>query len=85
MQDGSGAIVMDSTCGGTPSLLWTMTGDSVEEIHIASDGEGRIDLPSPRKQGMGASTAPTTTIVARHHSDRSSHDDHSTAADGAAA
>jgi hypothetical protein len=62
MRDGSSAIVMDSTCGGTPSLLWAMTGDSVEEFHIASDGEGRIDLPSSRKHGMGASTAPTTTI-----------------------
>jgi hypothetical protein len=29
---------------------------------MASDGEGRIDLPSPSRRGMGASLAPITTI-----------------------
>jgi hypothetical protein len=47
MGDGSGATVMGSTHGGTPSPLWAMAGDSIEEFHTASDGEGRIDLPSP--------------------------------------
>jgi hypothetical protein len=62
MRGGSGAAIMGSTHGGTPSPLWAMTGDSVEEFHTALDGEGRIDLPSPRRHDMGASTAPATTI-----------------------
>jgi hypothetical protein len=62
MGDGSGAAVMGSTHSGTPSLLSAMTGDSVEEFHMTSDREGRIDLPSPRRHGTGASTAPATTI-----------------------
>jgi hypothetical protein len=62
MGDSSGAAVMSSTRGGTPSPLWTMTGDSIEEFHTALDGEGRINLPSPRRHSTGASTAPTTTI-----------------------
>jgi hypothetical protein len=54
-------IVMGSTHGGPPSPLWAMTEDSTEEFHMASDGEGRIDLPSPRRHGTGASPAPATT------------------------
>jgi hypothetical protein len=60
--DGSGATVMGSTRSRTPSPLWAMIGDSVEKFHTASDGEGRIDLISPRRHGTGASTAPATTI-----------------------
>jgi hypothetical protein len=62
MGDGSRAAIMGSTYGGTSSLLWAMIGDSVRDFHMASDGEGRIDLPSPQRHGTGASTAPTTTI-----------------------
>jgi hypothetical protein len=47
MGDGSGATIMGSTHGGTPSPLRAMIGDSIEEFHTALDGEGRIDLPSP--------------------------------------
>jgi hypothetical protein len=47
MGDSSSAAVMGSTRVGPSSPLWAMTGDSVEEFHMASDGEGRIDLPSP--------------------------------------
>jgi hypothetical protein len=53
---------MGSAHGGPPSPLRAMTGDSAEELHTASDGEGRIDLPSPRTSGMGASPTPATTI-----------------------
>jgi hypothetical protein len=63
MGDSSGAAIMGSTRSGTPSLLWDMTGDSIDEFHTASDGEGRIDLPSPRRHGTGPSTAPATTIL----------------------
>jgi hypothetical protein len=62
MGDGSGVAVMGSTRSGTLSLLWAMIGDSIEEFHMASDGEGRIDLPSPRRHSTGASITPTTTI-----------------------
>jgi hypothetical protein len=62
MWDGSCAVVMASTRGGPPSLLWVMTRDSVEEFHMTSYGEGRIDLSSARRHGMGASTALATTI-----------------------
>jgi hypothetical protein len=60
--DGSGATIMGSSHGGTPSPLQAMTEDSVEGFHTASNGEGRIDLPFPRRHDVGASTAPGTTI-----------------------
>jgi hypothetical protein len=47
MGDGLGAAVMGSTCGGRPCPLRVMIEDSVEEFHMTSDGEGRINLPSP--------------------------------------
>jgi hypothetical protein len=62
MGDGSNAIVMGSTCGEPPSPLWAMMGDSVAEFHMASDGEGKINLLSTRRYVMGASPAPATTI-----------------------
>jgi hypothetical protein len=62
MWDGLGATIMVSTHSETPSPLRSMIGYSVEECHMTSDEEGRIDLPSPRKHGTGASSAPTTTI-----------------------
>jgi hypothetical protein len=37
MGDGSRAVVMGSTHGGTPFLLWAMIGDSVRDFHMASD------------------------------------------------
>jgi hypothetical protein len=61
MGDGSG-VAMGTTRGGTPSPLWAMIGDSIEKFHTASDGDGRIDLPSPRRHDTGASTTPATTI-----------------------
>jgi hypothetical protein len=63
MGDSSDAIVMGSAHGGPPTSLRAMTGDSIEELHTTSNGEGRIDLPSPRRRGMGAPPAPTTTIL----------------------
>jgi hypothetical protein len=60
--DGSGAAIIGSTYGGTPSLLWAMIEDSVEEFHTASNGDGRIDLPSPRRHGTGSSTTLATII-----------------------
>jgi hypothetical protein len=47
MGDSSSAAVMGSTRVGPSSPLRAMTGDSVLEFHMALDGEGRIDLPSP--------------------------------------
>jgi hypothetical protein len=62
MGDGSGATIMGSTCGVTPSPLRAMIGDSIKEFHTASDKEGKIDLPSLRRHDTEASTAPATTI-----------------------
>jgi hypothetical protein len=62
MGDDSDAIVMDSTHGGPPSSLRAMMGNSTEEFHTASDGEGRLNLPSPRRHDTGDSPAPATTI-----------------------
>jgi hypothetical protein len=39
-----------------------MIGDYTE-FNTTSDGEGRINLPSPGGHGTGASTAPATTIL----------------------
>jgi hypothetical protein len=60
--DGSDAIIMGSAHDGPLSPLRAVTGDSVEEFHTTSDGEGRINLPSPRSHGTGALCAPTTAI-----------------------
>jgi hypothetical protein len=54
---------MSSTRGGTPSPLWALTEDSIEEFHTASNGEGRIHLPFPRRHGAWALTSPATTIL----------------------
>jgi hypothetical protein len=53
---------MGSTRGGPPSLLQAMIGDSTKENHTASNGEGRIDLPSLIRHGTGASMSLATTI-----------------------
>jgi hypothetical protein len=53
---------MGSTRGRPPSLLQAMIGDSTKEIHTASNGEGRIDLPSLIRHGTGASMSLATTI-----------------------
>jgi hypothetical protein len=63
MGDSLGAAIMGSTHGETPSPLSTMIGNSIEEFHMALDGEGRIDLPTSRRNGTRASTAPATTMV----------------------
>jgi hypothetical protein len=48
MGDGLDAIVMGSTHSGPLSPLRAMMGDSAKEFHMALNGEGRIDLLSPR-------------------------------------
>jgi hypothetical protein len=60
--DGSDAIVMGSARGEPPSLQQTMMGDSAEGFPTALDGEGRTNLPSPRRYGVGAPLALATTI-----------------------
>jgi hypothetical protein len=62
MGEGSDAIVIGSACSGPPSPLRAMMGDSVEEVQMASDGEGRIDFPSPRRHDTGDSPALPRTI-----------------------
>jgi hypothetical protein len=61
MGDGSDAIIIGSAHGGLLSPLRAMTGDFAEDFDTALNGEGRIDLPSPRKRGTGASPVHTTT------------------------
>jgi hypothetical protein len=56
MGDISDTIIKGLALGGPPSPLRAMMGD------MASDGEGRIDHPSPRRCGMEFSPAPATTI-----------------------
>jgi hypothetical protein len=63
MGDSIVAAVMGSTCSGPPFPTWAMMRDSTEEFPMALDEEGRVDLPSPRRHGTGALTAPTTTIL----------------------
>jgi hypothetical protein len=57
-----GTFVMDSARRGPPSPLWTMMGDSTEEFPTSSDGEGGIDLLSPKRHGTGAPPASPMTI-----------------------
>jgi hypothetical protein len=47
--DGLDAIVMGPAGGGLSLLPWTMVGDSAEWFPTAPSGEGRTDLPSPRR------------------------------------
>jgi hypothetical protein len=58
MGDDSPAVVMGSTRDGLPSSLRARIGNSTKEFHMTSNGEGRIDLPSPRRHDTGALTAP---------------------------
>jgi hypothetical protein len=53
---------MGSTHSGPPFLFQAMIGDSAEDFHTASDGDGGIDLPSPRRHGVGALPAPAKLI-----------------------
>jgi hypothetical protein len=41
--DGSDAVVMATTRGDPPSPLRAMTGDSIEEFRMVSDGGGRVE------------------------------------------
>jgi hypothetical protein len=85
-RDGSDAAVMGSSHSRPPSPLCAMIGDSNEEFHTASDGEGWIDLPSPRRHNTGGFTRPHHNhIVAGEYSDHSSYGDDSTATSGAVA
>jgi hypothetical protein len=61
-RDGSDTAAMGLTHCGLPSPLWAMIGDSTEEFHTASDGEGGFGLPSPQRHDTGASLAPATTM-----------------------
>jgi hypothetical protein len=61
MGGSSDAIIMGSTRDGPPSSQQTMMGDFIEGSPTTSNGEGRIDLPPPKRQGMGAQPAPATT------------------------
>jgi hypothetical protein len=83
-RDGLDNTIMGSTCSGPPSPLCAMIGKSTEEFHMASEGEGGLDLPSPRRNDIGASPCPRHNhIVAGEHSDNSGFDDNSTVASGA--
>jgi hypothetical protein len=58
----SGAAFMGSTRSKTPSSRWAMIEDSIEEFLTASSmGGGGSGLPSPRRYGTGALSAPVTT------------------------
>jgi hypothetical protein len=56
-----GTAVM--THSRSPSLWWTMIEDSMEEFHMTSSGGGGSGLPSPRRLGTGAPSAPLTTLL----------------------
>jgi hypothetical protein len=60
--DVSGAIVVDSARGRLPSPPQIMMGDSAEEFPTTLNGEGRINLLSPKRHGMGAPPASAMTI-----------------------
>jgi hypothetical protein len=62
MGDGSVADIIGSTHSGLPSPPRAMTWDSTEQFPTVLNMEERVDLPSPRRHGMGASIAPTTAI-----------------------
>jgi hypothetical protein len=62
MGDGSDVVAMGSAHGGPLLPQWTMMGDSAEGFSTAPVGEGRTDLPSPRRHDTRAMPASTTTI-----------------------
>jgi hypothetical protein len=61
--DGSDAAFMGLTRSGPPSRLRAMIGDSTEEFHMVSGGEGGSDLPSPKRHGARAPSTPATAIA----------------------
>jgi hypothetical protein len=61
-RDGLDATFMGSTRSGPPSPLWAMIGDSTEEFHMASSGEGGSDLPPPRRHDA-ADTSTTQAMM----------------------
>jgi hypothetical protein len=61
-RDGLDATTVGSTHGEPQSPLQAMTGDSIGEFLKASDGEGGLNLLSPRTRGTGASFTPATTM-----------------------
>jgi hypothetical protein len=65
MGNGSDAIVIGSARSRPPSPLRAMMGGSTEEFYTTSDGQGRIDLPSPRRDVAGASPAPPQLYCGR--------------------
>jgi hypothetical protein len=52
--DGSCVIIMGPAHGGPPLQSWTMVGLPPRGFLWAPDGEGRTDLPSPRRHGIEA-------------------------------
>jgi hypothetical protein len=46
-----------------PPPQWPMAGDSAEGFPMAPNGEGRTDIPSPRRYGVKAPPTSTTTIL----------------------
>jgi hypothetical protein len=61
--DSSGIAIIGSTRGGTPCPLRALIEDSIEEFHIASDVEGRTDLPFPQRHSTGPSTPPPPPLA----------------------
>jgi hypothetical protein len=56
----SGAILMGTTCSGSP-LLRAMIKDSTDEFYMALSKEGSSDLSASRRHSTGASLAPIAT------------------------
>jgi hypothetical protein len=61
-RDSSDAATMGSTRSRPPSPLQAMTRDSTKELHTASDRDGGLNVPSPRRHDIGASLTPAITM-----------------------
>jgi hypothetical protein len=57
----TGTAFMGLTHSGASTLWWAMIEYSAKEFLMASSGEGSFGLPSPRRRGLGASSASVTT------------------------
>jgi hypothetical protein len=60
--DSTDAAIMGSTHNRPPTLLRAMIGESTEEFHTTSGGEGGLGPASPRRRGNGAPPSPAMTI-----------------------
>jgi hypothetical protein len=54
--ESSDAIAMDSTHGGPPSPQQAMTRHPIEGSSMASNEEGRINFPPPKRRSMATTT-----------------------------